>query len=79
MKNWIKNIGWGYAFPDTKNYIYIICMNYMLINYGVGVGIKTTGWKQREKLKTELGKYIQIWFVLLIVKIVFIAVNRNLI
>ena len=25
---------------------------------------------QREKLKTELGKYIQIWFVLLIVKIV---------
>lgn len=40
-------------------------------NYGVGVGIRTKGWKQREKLKTELGKYTRIWFVLLIVKIVF--------
>ena len=51
--------------------MYIICMHYILINYSVSVGIKTKEWKQREKLKTELGKYIQIWLLLLIVKIVF--------
>lgn len=67
MKNWIKNIGWGYAFQILKNTYNLYELH---TNYGIGVGIKTIGWKQREKLKTELGKSIQIWFVLLIVKIV---------